>query len=81
MAILSSLIGGTMKIFKNTLYLFDSTIFEQGAYFPKIIFIYKIKGNTNILNQDIQKEDVYLPDFFFKTIRRSHREICFFSTK
>ena len=38
MAILSSLIGGTMKIFKNTLYLFDSTIFEQGAYFPKIMF-------------------------------------------
>ena len=50
MAILSSLIGGTMKIFKNTLCLFDRTIFEQGAYFPKIMFIYKIKGNTNILN-------------------------------
>ena len=45
-------------------FVFDRAIFEQHAYFPKIIFIYKIEGNNNILNKDVQKEDVYLHDFF-----------------
>ena len=46
-------------------FVFGRAIFEQGAYFPKAMFIYKIKGITNITNQDLQKEDVYLPDLFF----------------
>ena len=49
-------------------FVFDRTIFSQDPYFPKIMFIYKIKANTNIINQDIQKEDVYLPDFFSKQL-------------
>lgn len=32
------------------------------------MFIYKIEGNNNILNQDVQKEDVYLPYFFSKQL-------------
>ena len=32
------------------------------------MFIYKIEGNNNILNQDVQKEDVYLSDFFPKQL-------------
>ena len=31
--------------------VFDREIFEKGPYFPEIIFIYKTKLNTNILNQ------------------------------
>ena len=46
-------------------FVFGRAIFEQGAYFPKAMFIYKIKGITNITNQVVQKEDVYLPDLFF----------------
>ena len=38
------------------------------AYFPKLMFIDKIEVNNNILNQDVQKEDVYLPDFFAKQL-------------
>ena len=57
-------------------FVFDRTIFSQDLYFPKIMFIYKIKGNTNIINQDIQKEDVYLPDFFSKQL--GHQGNLFF---
>ena len=32
------------------------------------MFIYKIEVNNNILNQAVQKEDVYLPDFFPKQL-------------
>ena len=28
-------------------FVFDRTIFSRDPYFPKIMFIYKIKGNTN----------------------------------
>ena len=28
------------------------------------MFLYKTNGNTNLINQDVQKEDVYIPGFF-----------------
>ena len=49
-------------------FVFDRAIFQNGLCFPKIVFIYKIKGNTNILNQDVQKKDVHLPDIFSKQL-------------
>ena len=48
-------------------FVFDRPAFEQGAYFPKTMFIYKIKGNSNITNQDVQK-DAYLSDFLSKQL-------------
>lgn len=33
------------------------------------MFIYKIKGNTKITNQDVQKENVYLSDFPSKQLQ------------
>ena len=67
MVILSLLVGGTMKmLLKNFLkhFVFDRTIFEKGPHFPKIMFIYEVKGNTNILNQDVQKK-AYIYLIFF----------------
>ena len=31
------------------------------------MFIYKTNENTNILDQDVQNEDVYLLDFFLNS--------------
>ena len=45
-------------------FVFDRTIFEKGPHFPKIMFIYEVKGNTNILNQDVQKK-AYIYLIFF----------------
>ena len=47
------------------------------AYFPKLMFIDKIEVNNNILNQDVQKEDVYLPDFFAKQLGNHIGKIVF----
>ena len=58
-------------------FLFDRAIFEQRAYFPKIMFIYITEGN-NILNQDIQRVDVYLPDFFSKQVGNHIGKFVFF---
>ena len=41
------------------------------------MFIYKIKGN--IINQDVQKEDVYLPDFFSKQLGHHIGKFVFYS--
>ena len=67
MVILLSFVDANMKILPKIWYkhfVLDRTIFSQDPYFPKIMFIYKINGNTNIINQDVQKEHVYIPDFF-----------------
>ena len=67
MVILLSLVDANMKILPKIWYkhfVLDRTIFSQDPCFPKIMSIYKINGNTNIINQDVQKEHVYIPDFF-----------------
>ena len=47
MVILSTLVGGTKNALKH--FVFDRIMFLTDLYFPKIMFIYKIKGNTNII--------------------------------
>ena len=55
-------------------------MYLTGLYFHKIIykymFIYKI--NRNIINQDVQKEDVYLPDFFSRQLRYHIGKFAFY---
>ena len=48
----------TKKCLKH--FVFDRAIFEQRAYFPKMMFIYKIEGKNYILNQDVENEHVYI---------------------
>ena len=48
----------TTKIFLKH-FVIDRAIFEKGPYFPKIMFIYEIKGNTNILSQDVKKRLIF----------------------
>ena len=70
MVSLSSLVGGTMKMLPKRFlkhFVFDRTISSKDPYFPNIMFIYKTNENTNILDQDVQNEDVYLLDFFLNS--------------
>ena len=48
----------TTKIFLKH-FVIDRAIFEKGPYFPKIMLIYEIKGNTNILSQDVKKRLIF----------------------
>ena len=65
--------NATKNLFK-TLCIWQDYIFTR-SYIN--MFIYKVKGN--IINQDVQKEDVYLPDFFSKQLGHHIGKFVFYS--
>ena len=47
-------------------------------YFPQILFFYQKSNDLSIYNQDVQKEDIHLPDFYYLDL--GYHASCFVFT-